>query len=152
MKTQQKITYMKYLLIGVISSLFVISCNKKTIEEAGVVTNHFVYNNESGYNLEIIKFYRGNADTLAIPNESSYQETEKIEPIAGYYFEGEDNIIHADSLKLIYDMDKVLMLYRDAGNNPFNIIGGATYLQTEDGDNEYRYTYTFTIEDYNLAQ
>lgn len=144
---QQKIIWTILLGIGILSSF--VSC--KRVDER--YFDSFHYRNQSGYSLIITSYYKIDNiykfnRTDSIPNgQFIQQEYERMDP-STYAITTADSVI----LKFNSDSSRYSAFILDTLNNKFNILNTNNYKLEATEVNKRKFSYVFTLEDYNYAK
>ena len=151
----------KHLILGIAITFLLVSCGK-ALDGEGAVKYKYIYQNDSGHNLKIIRFFEGlengnlvtKKDSVFIINNNTYAEENIIKLPLGST--NDSLMIQADSLHLVYDTNRILRLYAlnsQNGNYQYSILDLANYQTIASGTNDIKINkYTFTNADYNEAQ
>ena len=142
---EQKITWMRHLIIGlaVINAILITSCSSNTNEN--LIFENFKYKNQSTYNIVLTSFNKNNIYSYQMNNNADISEKQEL--LFGVI---DSLIINSDSLKVVFDSNKVLKIYPNLETR-FNILNRENYIYNFTG-NQHLYDYTFTIDDYNEAE
>jgi len=146
---EQKTIYMKLLIIGMLSSLF-ISCNN-TIEKTYFDT--YVYTNNSSHSILIEKYANESKITYELPKLKTINfklelnsgdcniDNNQMTSVLGGCL-----LIFADSLKIIFDNDKSILL-KPKDTRDINIFNEGNYENATVG-NKSTHNYIFSEKDY----
>ena len=142
---EQGTTWTRFLLIGI--SIIAFSCSKGTTEYR--VRSDWVYVNKTEYTIEY-----GDPNTLPIlnPNESYtfYQEGGGPPNVTEYNYVVPDRL--SSIIRFDNDWCDTLYVGENAwGDNAESIFSVDNYSSEKIEDNYFRFTYTFTNKDYDLA-
>lgn len=151
---------MKYTTILFLALFLVQSCIIET-----EYTNQYVLQNETLHSIKIQAYYRRDSayleksERIFIPPNGSYT----VDKQTGYHREplGVFNRWEIDSISIIFDNEKLLVQSCDSGSLSFckmerNLMDFDSEYEVKkigrsSGENEYRFTYTFTEKDYEKA-
>lgn len=140
---EPKTNWMQLLLIGLISSIFLLSCDKG--DKKDYAFEDYIYMNLSNHKVYISSYKVGKVgSTIQIINSGYFKQTQKTSDII------DSLIINADSVKVIYDLLKFEM-YRKTVNSE-GILSKEDYSYKKTVDNHHEFTFTFTEDMYNDAQ
>ena len=150
---EQKQNYMIVLIIGVLISL-IYSCDKGEIDK--LHKKNYTYANETNFSIKIEDWKSGISKSYNLP--PSKQIVFKIELGTGgtcaveNLETSESNclLVMSDSLKVIFDNTKALILKQD-DTRDVNILKEINYSYEKNGQVE-NFRYAFTQKDYNLAE
>lgn len=139
-----KTTWMKHLIFGIISSIIFYSCTESTDSNDIAI---YTFSNESEYSISIGKWRNGSVEIFSLPVGNSIVQEINLGFGSSY-----DLISDADSLHIIFNNNKILVL-NDKINDfrSVNILRLDNYEKAID-NNKYYYNYTFSNIDYENAE
>jgi len=158
MKTKY-LPFIPVLIIGILISFPILSCNK--ISEP-VSDGHFYFVNKTNKDITFdFESGRSNNDVLKkyaiAPNATTlvrqWQETSETITASSFrspfvYEFGGYGFVNPMPLTIKFGNDRCLIVGWDSENTPLDI---KNYVAEKTGKRAYKFTYTFTEEDYNRA-
>jgi len=132
------------LTIGIVSNICLYSCSKSTVDP--IDTFFFKYVNMSGKDAEIVIFIDDiEKGRRSILNNASFEEI--------FTMPKDDNqtvITEGDSVVLVFE--ELEISYNLTNQSEFNILNWDNYsYEVDRAKREHFLTYTFTVEDYTVA-
>lgn len=146
--------YKTLLIFGILSNLFLISCDEGEVER--IIRRAYNYNNSTLHTLKILEWKQGNQTVFTIRSNETLNYkitlgTGGVCKIDGAISESSECLlIHSDSIKVIFDNSKFLFYERD-NNSSMNILKQENYNYMK-VNNEHIYSYNFTELDYESAE
>ncbi len=139
-----KTTSLKHLIFGIISSIIFCSCTESTDSNDIAI---YTFSNESEYSISIGKWRNGSVEKFELPVGNSI-----VQEINLGFGNSSDLISDADSLHIVFNNNKILVL-NDKINDfrTINILRLDNYEKARDM-NKYYYNYTFSKIDYENAK
>jgi hypothetical protein len=131
---------MRLSVIGLISLLFLYSCNDKVHTR---VISDYVYVNQSTHDLSLHCYFAGIDSTFILKKTGMIKLREDL--MSGSSF----LIINADSVKIIYNSTKYNL---DTKFDKKGILGLNNYLYNKLEENHHEYKFVFNDEMYNEAK
>ncbi len=145
---KQKLKYMKLLIIGILSSFLINSCDKGEIDK--LFTKTYTYTNNSDHSLSIEKWEAGNSNMFNLLQSETISFRIELGVGGGCFINNETSNICpltlADSLKIIFDDNKTL-IFKPEGERNINILNEDNYEYSQNGNNEL-FKYGFSEKDY----
>ena len=155
MTIEQKQDFMKLLVIGILSNLILSGCSD-TGDYHSIRSYH--YKNETNYDISIEQWTRNHNKVFDLdPSDSIIFEIEDFGSTYGYCtINGIQQSLSpcilygSDSLKIMFDNERILILNHIDSIEGVNIMRSAVYSVEINGDNR-THRYSFTQKDYDQS-
>lgn len=145
MAIKQKTIWMQLLLIGILSSFQ--SCNKEEVDKLHHEEYYFI--NKSDYEIVI--------ETISKIDKELYKNTYKMKKDSTFFQETE--VMFGSTTSIIAHSDSVVVEFGDIKRmsyipdtlSQYNTLNPNNYESVKIKNNRYKYTYTFTNNDFENA-
>ena len=152
---EQEQDFMKLLIIGILSSLILSGCSD-TGDYYSIRSYH--YKNETNYDISIEQWKQNHNKVFDLdPGDSIIFEIEDFGSVYGHCtINGIQQsfspcqLFGSDSLKIMFDNERILILNHIDSIEGVNIMRSAVYSVEINGDNR-THRYSFTQKDYDQA-